>query len=37
MPKEKYFGDSLLKMWKDSVGDVVNYGEISERNSVGML
>ena len=32
MPETKYFGDSLSRMWKDSVGVVENYGEIYKRN-----
>jgi len=37
MPEAKYFGDSLSRMWKDSVGAVGNYGEMFERNFVGIM
>jgi len=37
MPKTKYFGNSLSRMWKDSVGTVGNYGEIFERNLASLF
>ena len=35
MPETKYFGDSLSRMWKDSVVVVGKYGEMVERNIAG--
>ena len=37
MPETKYFGNSLSRMWKDSVGTVGNYGEIFERNLASLF
>ena len=37
MPESKYFGYYFSGVWKYSVGDVGNYGEIFERNFVDII